>query len=106
MRVVGVIATVVVGLAIAGFWLGSAEAERLNADSGSVREQQALELAAAHWDNPLLRLVTVDQVVIGHGSELVAGCSDVDVAAVSLFGKVLDRVRVACDDSVLSLGDG
>ncbi len=104
--ITALLATLVVALAIAGLRLGKAEAERLDVGGGSVREQQALQLAADHWDNPFLRIMTLDRVVIGRGSDSTGSCGDVDVGAVAFFGWVLDRVRVACDDSVLSLGSG
>lgn len=100
------LATVVLLIVLAGLWWGRAEAARLDVGNGSDRDQQALRLAREFWDNPLFRLATLDRVVVGHSSPTVGGCSTVDVAAVSLFGWLLDRVRVACDDSTLSLGGG
>jgi hypothetical protein len=104
--VAALLAALVLALAIAGLRIGQAEAQQLDVGTGSIREQQALQLAREFWDNPFLRIATVDRVVVGHGSLTGGTCVDVDVAAVTFFGWVLDRVRVSCDDSTRSLGGG
>jgi hypothetical protein len=97
------VVVLVIGVGLVGFALEKGEAERLDAGSGSERDQQALELAAAHWDNPFLRLMTLDRIVLDGNAGSDPSCREVEVGAVSFFGTLLDRVVVSCDDSVRSL---
>jgi hypothetical protein len=107
MRTIVMAATLVVvfvgAVGLVGLAVEKNEVERLDAGTGNDREQQAIELAADHWDNPLLRVMTLDRVVLDSHAESDPGCREVEVGAVSFFGAVLDRVVVSCDDSVRSL---
>ncbi|MEO8208628.1 MAG: hypothetical protein ABI598_06305 [Chloroflexota bacterium] len=97
------VVVVLVVLGLSGYWLAMRQAERLDAATGEARDQQALALAREHWDNPFLRLLTLHRVVIEYGSGSES-CREVDIAAISFFGIALDRVHVACDDSVSGVG--
>jgi len=98
------IVVVLVALALVGYLQAMSEADRLGVGTGGVRDQEVLDLAREHWDNPILRLSTLDRLIVAYGSESTGGCRTVDVAAISFFGVILERVRVACDDSVMTLG--
>jgi hypothetical protein len=103
-RVATTLVVVLIALALVGYLQAMGEAERLGVGTGGPRDQEALELAREHWDNPVLRLLTLDRPIVAYGTENTDGCRSADVAAISFFGVTLDRVRVACDDSVMSLG--
>jgi hypothetical protein len=94
----------VLTIVLLGVGRAMAEAERLAVRTGSARGPEALHLAYEHWDNPMLRLLTLRRVIVAAGAEQAHGCRPIEVVAISFFGVLLDRVRVGCDDSVVSLG--
>lgn len=94
----------VLTIVLLGVWRAMAEADRLAVGKGSALGPEALDLAYAHWDNPMLRLFTLRRVIVAAGAEQADGCRPIEVAAISFFGVLLDRVRVGCDDSVVRLG--
>ncbi len=103
-RVAALIVVVLLAIGLVGYLQAIGEAEALGVGAGGVRDQEALDLAREHWDNPVLRLLTLERVIVAYGTESIGGCRRVDVAAISFFGVALDRVRVGCDNSVMSLG--
>ncbi|HWP63489.1 MAG TPA: hypothetical protein VNO86_08475 [Candidatus Binatia bacterium] len=103
-RAVALLAFMLFALSLVGYVRAISEADRLRLPVTGPRDRHALELAREHWDNPILRLATLDRVIVAYGTPGPGQCGWVDVVAISFFGVILDRVRVGCDDSTTSLG--
>jgi hypothetical protein len=87
-------------VSFSGYLAEQAEASRLADGRRDARDAEALQLARAHWDTPVVRLLTLDRIVTAVGPAQADGCAVREVTALSWFGSILDRVTVFCDDSV------